>query len=420
MKEIFMINSLTKKQISKFPIYVDKWIKIGLSTEQISFDDTKNIVDNFYKNVLLYKNEPLIIIMDSPLSAWYATLFMFYCINNQVRNQVENQVSNQVSNQVWNQVRNQVSNQVWNQVRNQVSNQVWNQVSNQVENQVENQVSNQVNNQVSNQVNNQVWNQVNNQVWNQVRNQVSNQVSNQVNNQVWNQVENFIYPYTDNNFMSSYFAYIEYMQKELNVEQPPTFEIYKETTKLGLMYCFPEYCVVSKKPTEIHMKNGILHNENGPAIKYNDLDIYSLNGVNVSKEIVTTSWNKLDSKLILKESNAEVRREIVRKIGIEKICKDLNANVIDKKYNYELLLLDINDNNPRPYLKMKNPSIGVYHIEGVGANCKTVEDALLFRKPTDMKKIPISENGEDWYQQGDVCIWNKNAKSLKLYPKILT
>src|SRR5690606_282232 len=132
------VEYLTQKQISKFPEYVDKWVKTGLSTERISFDQVKRIVNNLYKEILGYNENPIIILMDSPVSAWYATLFCNHIFNN--NDQIGNQVGNQVWNQVGDQVRNQVWYQVYNQVRNQVGNQVWNQVKNQVENQVGDQV----------------------------------------------------------------------------------------------------------------------------------------------------------------------------------------------------------------------------------------------------------------------------------------
>ena len=94
---------------------------------------------------------------------------------------------------------------------------------------------------------------------------------------------------------------------------------------------------------------------------------------------------KLDGKIILKEKNAEVRREIVRKIGVEKLVRDVGAKVKDAQGNYELLMIDIDGERERPYLKMKNPSIGVYHVEGVSPDCKTVKEALNWRNGTDEK-----------------------------------
>jgi hypothetical protein len=99
----------------------------------------------------------------------------------------------------------------------------------------------------------------------------------------------------------------------------------------------------------------------------------------------------LEPKDILKTRNAETRREIVRRVGIERICYSLNAECIDRKgltlfstdvpEHYELLLLDLGDGRRRPFLKMLNPSVPeCWHIEGVHPACKTVQDALNYRR----------------------------------------
>ena len=123
-----------------------------------------------------------------------------------------------------------------------------------------------------------------------------------------------------------------------------------------------------------------MHCEHGPALGYPDgWLIYALNGVRVSKDLVETPAEKLDAKIILKETNAEIRREIVRKIGIEKVCRNLNAKIIDSFESYELLELELGDGRTRPYLKMRNPSIQTYHIEGVHPSIKTCKEALAWR-----------------------------------------
>ena len=199
------------------------------------------------------------------------------------------------------------------------------------------------------------------------------------------------------------------------------WEIFKKVHEyVHYMFIFKDIVFLSQKPKTLKFKGNVLHCENGPSVEYSDgYSIYNLNGVSVPKDLVMTAWDKLDSNIILKETNVEIRREIVRKIGIEKVCKDLGATILDKIGNYELLNLNLGDRS-RPYLKMLNPSIGIYHIEGVPPDCDTVEKALNSRKPQAMKSIPVSKDGEDWYQQGDVCVWNKDAKSLKKYPKVLT
>ena len=131
----------------------------------------------------------------------------------------------------------------------------------------------------------------------------------------------------------------------------------------------------------------ILHCTDGPALSSDWENLYYLNGVFVTEEIVMTPAEKLEPVIILKEENAEVRREIVRKIGVERICENLKAKCIDTENDYELLLLDLQDGRNRPYLKMKNSSIGIYHIEGVHPNCKTVKEALEWRNKS--KSMPV-------------------------------
>ena len=129
-----------------------------------------------------------------------------------------------------------------------------------------------------------------------------------------------------------------------------------------------------------------LHAEPGPAAHWDGSvqAFYFLNGVHVPREIVQTPASELDPRLLLRERNVEVRRELIRKIGIERVCETLEAQCLDRQGNYELLLLDLQDGRTRPYLKMKNPSIGVYHIEGVAPECRRVAEALAWRNQSDV------------------------------------
>ena len=170
------------------------------------------------------------------------------------------------------------------------------------------------------------------------------------------------------------------------------WNLYKEYVKTSfVIYPFDGICFASDRPTHLQFKNDRLHNEKGMSVEFSDgWGWYNLNGVVVSEELVMTPAKKLDVKLILHEKNAEVRREIVRKIGIERVCKELNAKCIDEHNGYELLMLDIGDNRKRPYLKMQNPSIGTWHIEGVPTGITTVRQALTWRNQNENKPIILT------------------------------
>lgn len=188
---------------------------------------------------------------------------------------------------------------------------------------------------------------------------------------------------------SGWVALCDYMERiGVDVNTGPEYDKwYAFTTKSGCYATclYERIAFVCPRPSKASRNAaGDLHCTNGPAIAWADgYEEYMLNGVSVSKELVMTPAEKIDVGILLKETNAEIRREIVRKVGIERVVQKLGAEVIDKSGEYELLLIDLKDGRKREYLKMKNPSIGVYHIEGVRPGIKTVAEALSYRNGID-------------------------------------
>ena len=177
-------------------------------------------------------------------------------------------------------------------------------------------------------------------------------------------------------------------------------------------------------------------------------ETWYLYGVEVTKEEFEMPPEKVDiQKYIINEKNVQRKMAWLNKVGIELFYKRIGkATVLDEKKNkkgeilYQLLEFNNKDifSEPVTYLYMRNPSVGVYHMEGVkrselpniakqlkkyglNLNPYSIECAIHWRKPDEMRKIPVDNvNGEDWIQQGDVPLWNEHAKSLKLLPKELT
>lgn len=95
---------------------------------------------------------------------------------------------------------------------------------------------------------------------------------------------------------------------------------------------------------------------------------------------VMTPAEKIDPKEILKRENVDERRELIRKVGIERMLSVLKNKELDKKGDYCLLSVELSETiKDARYLKMKNPSIGIWHLEGVARECNTVQDALNWR-----------------------------------------
>jgi hypothetical protein len=147
--------------------------------------------------------------------------------------------------------------------------------------------------------------------------------------------------------------------------------------------------ILSEKPTALHRnERGQLHNFNAAAIEWKDgYRLYRFNGVRQITEAHANA-KTFTKEEILNEKNADVRRELIRKIGMNEAIKILQPKVIDEKYGYKLVNMDLGEKRDRPYLIMKNPSIGTDHIEGCSPEVKTVEQAICYRNSLKEFSLP--------------------------------
>ena len=186
---------------------------------------------------------------------------------------------------------------------------------------------------------------------------------------------------------SNWLGFYDYFRAVCNLEietskLTPLSELSKET---GWHLFYKNIAILSEKPIEINRNElGQLHRFNGPAIRWNDgYELYRFNGIRIDKkEYLATS--EITKDIILKEENADIRREIIKKIGIEKTIEFLGAKVIDSYQSqvggfYELLSVNYDGRGERPFLKMYNNSIKSFHIEGVIPGTTTVKQAIMYR-----------------------------------------
>lgn len=194
--------------------------------------------------------------------------------------------------------------------------------------------------------------------------------------------------YQGGNINAGYCCFYDFLIEEVKKPDPDTmkiWEVFRDVcAELHYFFVFDTVVFCSEKPLYMMFnKENQLHADNKPCAIYKDgFGMYALNGVRMPKHIVETPADKLDPELFQKIENAEIRREFIRKVGIERVVK--NAEIMDMKGDYELLkfLVPKAQVKERVYLKMINPSIGTYHVEGVPPTCKTVADALYFRNGT--------------------------------------
>lgn len=192
-----------------------------------------------------------------------------------------------------------------------------------------------------------------------------------------------IWPYWDGQFWASYFAFYDVMEY-LGVKLEENYAVLRRCA-VGVCWPLDNLCIVADAPKAIHMVNNQLHKDEAPAIEYGDgLKVFALNGVTMKEEHVMVRAEELDPKIVLNESNVEVRRELLRKIGMERFLQAAKHKVIDKAewcgMEYELISIDLsNEARDTRWLKMSNPSIKAFHVEAVPPNIGTVQAAHDYR-----------------------------------------
>jgi hypothetical protein len=161
-------------------------------------------------------------------------------------------------------------------------------------------------------------------------------------------------------------------------------------------YGYSETCIISERPKAIHINSEKkLSKDLAPALEFFDgYSLYYLNGIKMPKNVVVSKPEELSGINALNEENVDVRREYIRKIGIEKFIRDTNAvvldkfeiNTLDKKCHlYELIKVDLGKDVGehkflKMQLKMKNNKTVIY-VEGVDDACSSAEEAFYFRYP---------------------------------------
>ena len=127
-------------------------------------------------------------------------------------------------------------------------------------------------------------------------------------------------------------AFYMYFWKECGIDIPRIEGLY-DCLKIGWYLAYKDICIVSHKPTEIHLDNNkVLHNEKGMAVRYADgKGIYVWHGIMLPEkyEFIITDKDKLTTDIIDAENNSELKRILLERFGYDNYIQKVEASVID-------------------------------------------------------------------------------------------
>ncbi len=144
----------------------------------------------------------------------------------------------------------------------------------------------------------------------------------------------------------------------------------------------PDFCMISDRPTVLSVDaRNRPHCIDGPFCRWSDGSaLFAIDGVRMPQWVAETPSEMLDIKEVMRLPNAEQRLVAIKKIGPERMLTALNATSISKKADeYELYSVFLEGSEER-LLKMQNPSEPKIHFEWVAPECKTVNEALAWRR----------------------------------------
>ncbi len=316
-----MIDKLTKEQESRFSEFIDKWTRIGLSIEPANRKEAEAGVVQAYRIAGLHA--PKIVWCGSPISQGL-TRELVMKLPASVRASVRDSVGASVRASVW--------ASVWDSV------------------------------------------------WDSVRDSVGDSVRDSVEASVGASVRDSGYGQHDANWVGFYDFFTLVLGLSKKTEK--LNGINQITKNAGWWLPHKKLCWISERHCKLNRNQaGMLHKDEGAAVEYPDgWCIYALNGIRMLPEQVLTPAEKMLPEDVLREQNVDRRRELIRKVGIERMLAKLSYKSLEKRDCYELLSIQLSDElTDARYLRMVNPSVGTFHLEGVDPSCKTITESLNWR-----------------------------------------
>jgi hypothetical protein len=222
-----------------------------------------------------------------------------------------------------------------------------------------------------------VWASVGESVGASVRESVWASVGDSVRASVWAPVEG--------SHLAGSGALYSFMQNELNINCSKFKGLWACIKNCGWFIPFADVVLISPRPYAIRTRinslgNHELHADGKSAVYYcDDFQIYANGGVRLPAKYGSIETKNWKSKWLLEEKNAELRMCLIKNIGYDKICQELEAKKLDSWREYELVKIENADVEPVVLLKMTCPSTGKIHAGRVPPDTISARKAATLR-----------------------------------------
>ena len=366
------VKKLTPEQAALIPVYRQKWRAKSLSTGPINRSQAEETIKSAYSAIGL--KAPKIILVDRPYEAADLILSRVDNPSSELRSQFERKLRSQLEKQLRGYLGSQLETELQSELQTQRSARLYTQLQT--------------------------------QMWEAHRNYLAGFIASQLPpEEVFNEpsrdfywqrlgrklFSNCIQPV----WWAAYGSFLDFCISVLNLPHSYAINwiVFQSIVRdCGLIYPYDKVCIVCEKPLAKPSKrialsvdsNYRLHAEGTPAVQFADgVSIYAYHGVVLPEWYGRLHPDHWQSKWVLKEQNAEVRRALIQGITYDRICQELEVTELDSWQEYTLLSIEFDDDfdwvgNAKPVylLKMTCPSTGHIHALRVPPDVRSALEAI--------------------------------------------
>jgi hypothetical protein len=358
------VKKLTPEQAALIPVYREKWRAISLSTGPINRSQAAETVKSAYSAIAL--KAPEIIFVDRAYEA--ADLILSRCDNpsSELRSQFETKLRSQLEKQLRGYLGSQLESELQSQLQTKLEARLYTQLQTQLWEAHRNYLAGFIASQLLPQ---EVIDEGSGDIYWQT---LGKQISNCIQPELW----------------AAYGSLLDFCISVLNLPHSyaRNWIVFQSIVRdCGLIYPYDKVCIVCEKPIALSAdSNHRLHAEGKPAVQFADgVSIYAYHGVILPEWYGRLHPHQWQSKWVLKEQNAEVRRALIQGITYDRICQELAVTELDSWQEYTLLSIEFDDDfdwvgNAKPVclLKMTCPSTGHIHALRVPPNVRSAQEAI--------------------------------------------
>lgn len=344
-----MITELTEAQRVRIQDVYREWVAVGHNCEPIYRRAAREIVVEFYKR--LGKPAPAVLFFSSPMMWAQAHAVLRgledkipedvrpqESFKDQLRAHLRDQLGDEFEVQFGDQFSAQFGEQFGLQLVDQLNTQLEAQLRAQVEAQLEALPSFQISDHLIHQLEGHLRHQVSDQIWNQLWDELGAQLGDQLGEELRAQLRDQIW--SQLSFLSAqhvvalqaFYRFCEEIGVRYTQEQSELLDLWvREARTLGWWMPCESVALIMERHTALHLDElGRLHSESGMACEYSDgWGVYAWHGLRVPEWIIRQP-EKITVPAIQQESNAEIRRVMLERFGLDRFLRESDATLIHR------------------------------------------------------------------------------------------